>query len=112
MTNRVTPTPHFLNRVKPLIKKFHSLTQSLLQLEKKLIENPRMGVPYGSKVYKIRLADESKGRGKSGSFRVITYLVEETDGYFEIFLIDIFNKSDESTISKSDVIKLIRKTGL
>ena len=40
-----------------------------------------MGDSYGANIYKIRLGDESKGRGKSGGFRVITYLVHESKLY-------------------------------
>ncbi len=66
-----------------------------------------MGDSYGSNIYKIRLGDESKGRGKSGGFRIITYLVHETTNTTEILLITIFDKSEEATIKKQDAKKLI-----
>jgi hypothetical protein len=100
MANQVTPTPYFLSRVKRLKRKFLSLDDSLLSLEKSLVQNPGIGESYGANIYKIRVADPSKGKGKSGGFRVITYLVEETKESCEIFLITIFDKSEEATIKK------------
>ncbi len=44
------------------------------EFKKKLSREPRSGVPLGGNAYKHRLAVKSKGRGKSGGMRVITYL--------------------------------------
>ncbi|MGI4021626.1 MAG: hypothetical protein ACRYFA_08985 [Janthinobacterium lividum] len=107
MANFVTPTPLFLKKAKRLVKSFSTLENNLELLEQELILNPKLGDSYGANIYKVRLADESKGRGKSGGFRVITYLVHETKTSIEIFLITIFDKSEEVTIKKVDVIKLI-----
>lgn len=107
MVNFVTPTPLFLKKAKRLIKSFPTLDGNLEKLEQELILNPQLGESYGANIYKIRLGDESKGKGKSGGFRIITYLVYESKGTIEIFLITIFDKSEEATIKKSDVIKLI-----
>ncbi len=66
-----------------------------------------MGESYGANIYKIRVADQSKGKGKSGGFRVITYLVQENKTSTDVYLITIFDKSEESSISKDDVKKII-----
>lgn len=42
-------------------------------LEKELIVNPKLGADLGNGIFKIRLAVKSKGKGKSGGYRVITY---------------------------------------
>ncbi|EHQ28406.1 type II toxin-antitoxin system RelE/ParE family toxin [Mucilaginibacter paludis] len=112
MTNRVHLTPFFYKKAKRLIKKYSSLPENLDQLQKDLLSNPTLGVNYGANIYKIRIADESKGKGKSGGFRVVTYLVNEVDGITEIFLITIFDKSEESSITKEDIKKLIKTAGL
>ena len=98
--------------VKSLLKKYKTLGESLLSLQNDLIENPRIGVSYGANIYKVRLADPSKGKGTSGGFRVITYLVTETQNDITIQLITILNKSEEASITKDDVLKLIKKCGL
>ena len=40
-----------------------------------LSEDPQLGTALGKSCYKIRLAVRSKGGGKSGGLRVITYVV-------------------------------------
>jgi len=82
-----------------------------LNLEKNLVQNPRIGESYGANIYKIRVADPSKGKGKSGGFRVVTYLVEETKDSCEVFLITIFDKSEEATIKKESLLKIIKALG-
>lgn len=77
-----------------------------------LVSNPKIGDNYGSNIYKVRLADESKGKGKSGGFRVITYVVEETTTATDIYLITIFDKSEESSINKDDIKKILNSEGL
>jgi hypothetical protein len=74
-----------------------------------LIEDPYLGEPYGNKIYKIRLSDKSKGGGKSGGFRVMYYHLNITSDGIEILLLTIFDKSDRSTITKSEAIKKLNK---
>ncbi len=50
---------------KPLLKKYPSLKNDLLNLEKKLTKNPKFGTPLGHNAYKIRLKIGSKGKGKA-----------------------------------------------
>lgn len=64
-----------------------------------------MGVSYGNGIFKVRLADRSKGSGKSGGFRVLYYHLEVTDKGITILLTNIYNKSEVGTIKKSDAIK-------
>ena len=58
-------------------------------------------------MYKIRLAVKSKGKGKSGGFRVITYLLTETEEGTETYLITIYDKSEESRIKKDILLKIV-----
>ncbi|MBN2743965.1 MAG: addiction module toxin RelE [Marinilabiliaceae bacterium] len=108
MPNKISYTPLFETRCKRFLKKFPSLHSELEQLENDLIQNPLLGTHLGSNLYKIRLASKDKGKGKSGGFRVITYLVDETIESFEIFLVIIYDKSEESSIKKPLLLKLIK----
>jgi mRNA-degrading endonuclease RelE of RelBE toxin-antitoxin system len=112
LPNKVITTEVFARKLKSLLKKYKTLGESLLSLQKDLIENPRIGISYGANIYKVRLADPSKGKGTSGGFRVITYLVTETQNDITIQLITILNKSEEASITKDDVLKLIKKCDL
>jgi len=68
-----------------------------------------MGDDYGANIYKIRLASKSKNTGKSGGFRIITYLIDEKTTGCEINLITIYDKSEDATITKSEVLKIIKQ---
>src|ERR1017187_8636554 len=108
MKNRVIPTPYFESRLKKFLKKFPSLGKELTGLEEILLAYPETGIDIGSGIFKIRLASKSKGGGKSGGFRVITYLVKPAAAGTDIYLITIYDKSEESTIDKTALKKLIK----
>jgi hypothetical protein len=108
MKNKIIVTPFFESKYKRLAKKFPSLSDELQKLAKELINNPKLGVPLGEGLYKIRLAIKEKVRGKSGGFRVITYLIQEVNNSSEIYLITIYDKSEDETISKNMLIKLVK----
>ena len=108
MPNKVKLTAFFLKKAKRLLKKHHTLQKNLENLERSLIINPRLGDSYGSNIYKVRLADESKGKGKSGGFRIITYLIEENQESTDIYLITIYDKSEESSITKDDIKGILK----
>ncbi len=112
MANNIKLTGHFLRKAKRLLNKYHTLESNLKALQKVLLINPKIGDNYGANIYKVRLADESKGKGKSGGFRVITYIIEETEESTDIYLITIFDKSEEASIDKEDIKKIIKSEGL
>jgi mRNA-degrading endonuclease RelE of RelBE toxin-antitoxin system len=96
MSFNIIPTPPFEKELKQLAKKYPSLKKDISSLASKLRLDPKMGVPLGNNCYKIRMAISSKGRGKSGGARVITYVqIVETN----IFLLSIFDKADAANIS-------------
>lgn len=66
MSYKIIAIETFEKEARPLIKKYHSLAKELAQLGKSLEENPEQGTGIGKGCYKIRLAIESKGKGKSG----------------------------------------------
>lgn len=71
-----------------------------------LSENPFQGDEIASGVRKIRMAITSKGRGKSGGARVITYTIVTKPEMGRVFLIEVYDKSDYSAVNV-DVIKKI-----
>ncbi|PJJ83919.1 type II toxin-antitoxin system RelE/ParE family toxin [Mucilaginibacter auburnensis] len=112
MANNVRLTSFFLKKAKRLLKKYRTLQESLAKLESDLKVNAKLGVSYGANIYKIRLADNSKGKGKSGGFRVITYVIEEKEESIDIYLITIFDKSEEASIDKDDIKTILLSEGL
>jgi len=69
-------------------------------LIEELEKNPEKGIPLGNNIYKIRLAIASKGKGKSGGARVITYLKTEQGN---IYLLSIYDKGRKDTISDKEI---------
>ena len=104
MNNIVSPTPKFKRALKPLSKKYKTLKETIQQLEQNLIANPYLGESYGKGIYKVRISDKSKGKGKSGGFRVLYYHLEVTQQGIKMLLLDIFDKSEVSTIKKNDAV--------
>ena len=112
----VNVSKSFKRLAKPLMKKFSSLNKDLAKLEIDLINNPQLGTPLGHNTYKIRLAVESKGKGKSGGLRVISHLNTEIIGVIEkegefliVTLIAIYDKSETATISDKELRNLINR---
>lgn len=63
------------------------------------------GTPIGNHCFKIRLSVASKGTGKSGGARVITYLqVSQTS----VYLLTIYDKSKDDTISNKELADLLK----
>ena len=87
MANKVIATPFFERKFKKLVKKFPSLFDELCELEIELTENPKTGIDLGSNLFKIRVASKSKNTGKSGGFRVVTYLVDKTKMDMKLILL-------------------------
>ena len=107
MANRISYTIIFEKYFKRYAKKYRSLSDDIKELENTLLENPTFGIDLGNGLYKIRLAVKSKNKGKSGGFRVITYLLTENAGDSIITLLILYDKSDIEDIPKSDLLDLI-----
>ena len=67
--------------------------------------NPQTGIALCNNCCKIRLAIESKGNGKRGGRRVITYAYVEK---LTFYLLSIFNKSEQENISTNDLKEFLK----
>ena len=107
MSYNVVTIPPFDRQLKRLAKKYPSLKIEYSQLINVLQENGIIGVPIGNNCYKIRLAIASKGKGKSGGARLITYVQRINNS---VFLLSVFDKSEHENIPDrelNDLLKLI-----
>ncbi len=104
MSFSIIATEPFERKLKRLAKKYKSLKADLIAIIEQLEENPTIGTPIGKDCFKIRVAVSSKGKGKSGGARMITYvrIVNNT-----VFLMDIYDKSEQATISNKELQLLI-----
>ena len=100
----IIATEPFERKLKLLAKKYKSLASDLALVIDELTINPTMGTPIGKDCYKLRIAISSKGKGKSGGARMITFvrIVKQT-----VFLMDIYDKSEQVTISDKELQLLI-----
>lgn len=73
-----------------------------------LTETPTLGESLGAGLYKIRMAVKSKRKGKSGGFRVITYLLAKTEDGTDVYLLTMYDKSEESSIRKETLLTLAK----
>ena len=109
MSYRIYPTPDFKKFFKKLVKKHPSLKADLQKLTKILKEQPDTGIHLGHGIHKIRMTITSKGKGKSGGARVITYLITEDN---EVYLVFIYDKSQLDNITKEQILELLKKAEL
>lgn len=104
MSFEIIPIAPFQREAKRLIKKYPSLKHEVLHLIEVLKENPIQGESLGNNCYKIRLSIQSKGKGKSGGARVITHIYHQGN---EVYLLSIYDKSEQSNISEKQIEKLL-----
>lgn len=71
--------PEFERQFKRYRKKYHSLIDDFKAFLDSVKEKPFQGVSLGDGIRKVRLAVVSKGSGKSGGMRVITYSLNKVD---------------------------------
>ena len=112
MNFEIHQTSDFKVAAKALSKRYKSFKEDLRTFADSLRENPMQGVEIAPHVRKVRLAVHSKGKGKSGGLRVITYtaLVREKDG--KLWLVLIYDKSEASNVKINALKALIRRLSL
>ena len=105
-------TKDFDRNIKRLSKKYRSIVGDLKQFKKELLDNPTSGVDLGNNTYKVRMAIASKNKGKSGGARVITCNVLVDLENSKIYLLTIYDKGEQDSISKQEIEYLKKKNGL
>jgi mRNA-degrading endonuclease RelE of RelBE toxin-antitoxin system len=109
MNYKVNFTSDFERHLKRLSKKYKSLPSDLARLIDQLKSEPIVGIPLGFNLFKIRLKITSKGKGKSGGARVITFLINQKK---EIYLVAIYDKSEVDNLQKDQLKTLLDEAGL
>lgn len=88
--------PAFTKRLLALAK--DRADDVLLEIQSDLLENPERGrmIQGTAGVRKARMADPTRGKGKSGGFRYMYYYIER-DG--QVFLLMIFSKNEQAELT-------------
>ena len=114
--NSIKITDYFLRKLKRANKKHPSIKIALGDLITLLEQDANIGESLGAGLHKIRLAVDSKG-GKSGEFRLISYIAQpildtsndDSIGY-NVWLVELYDKSEIDSILKSELLKIVRNT--
>lgn len=104
MSYKISASDGFRRDLKPLNKKYHSLKNDLYNLFDSLEINPKQGDELGKSCYKVRLSIKSKGKGKRGGARVITYVITENK---EVILLSIYDKKEKDTLLPNELDELL-----
>jgi mRNA-degrading endonuclease RelE of RelBE toxin-antitoxin system len=105
MSYSVKFIPKFEKELKRLAKKYPSIKSDFSIFINSLGENPSQGTSLGNNCFKIRFSIASKGKGKSGGARVITFF-KVVNG--AVYLLTIFDKSEKDNISDKEISELLK----
>ena len=102
--------PEFERRAKALAKKYKSFVKDYDTFLDSMSANPFQGKPLGNGVYKTRMAITSKGKGKSGGARVLTYnLTMENNDMVVVTLMSVYDKSEISNVKETYIDSLVKQ---
>ena len=112
MNFEIQTSSYFDAEAKRLAKRHRSFIDDLQDFRDSILKNPYQGTELSPGIRKVRLTIGSKGRGKSGGARVITftYLIDEKDGV--VILLLLYDKADASSIKMNVVRQIIKDLGL
>ncbi len=109
MSYSIIPTHRFEKELKRLAKKFSSLKNEFADLIEEISENAEAGTTLGNNCYKIRLNIASKGNGKRGGARVVTYLYRATE---TVYLLTIYDKGEKAGLKPNELKDMIESLNL
>lgn len=107
MPTKVEIPASFSRDLRRLARKYPKIVDLVDSLVAQLREDQRPGVKLigtGYNLYKVRLANPSAGRGKSGGFRVI-YYVKFTD---RILMVTVYSKTEEKDLSPERIRQILQ----
>ena len=112
MNCKIVVSSVFERSAKKLAKRYSFFRNDFAGFVSGLKDNPFVGTDLGHGLRKVRMAVLSKGKGKSGGVRIITFLIDKTENDVTIELLDIYEKSEISTLSDNDLKHLLKRCGI
>ena len=106
---KINYTERIKRDIRRLVKKYRSFDEDIEQVVLRLSANPTEGTSLGKNIYKIRFGISSKGAGKSGGGRLITYIVYPDD---TIYLLTVYDKAERATVQLSELRQILADEGL
>ena len=112
MNYSIETSDSFDKEAKRLKKHYSSFKEDYEALLQELEQNPKAGTDLGGGLRKIRMKITSKGKGKSGGARVISFTIIVSEQDAVLNLLFIYDKAERSSISKKEIEDLLQKNGL
>ena len=109
MVIRIDVEKEFERQLRKLAKKYRSIIDDYEAFLDELEKEPYQGSSLGRGVRKVRMAIASKGQGKSGGARVITYNLYQEEDAIVIDLLTIYDKNEISNISDEFITYLLNE---
>jgi len=103
------PTPKFKKSFKRLYKKYPSLKDDYEVFKNEFTTNQDIGDDLGGGFRKVRMSISSKNKGKSSGARIIVYNFYLQTLPNDVLLIDIYDKSELSTMQDFEYQKIAKK---
>jgi mRNA-degrading endonuclease RelE of RelBE toxin-antitoxin system len=91
---------------KKLSKRYKNIENDIGDFLKNVKSSKDLGVVLKSNVYKVRIANSNKNRGKSAGYRVLTYLALIDN---KLHMLYIYDKSDMGNLTEKQVDEMITK---
>jgi len=96
----------YLKALKKLSKKYRNINSDIEDFLLNLSSLDDLGIELKNNIYKVRIANSDKNRGKSAGYRLITYVKVIEN---EIHLIYIYDKSSLENVTEKELDRLILK---
>jgi mRNA-degrading endonuclease RelE of RelBE toxin-antitoxin system len=104
-------SPAFTRCIKALRKRFPTVKRDVELAIEILLENPTLGsvIPGTTGVRKLRVRNSDLIQGKSGGYRMLYYIEDHQSQ--RLYLLLLYAKSDQGTVSLREIQKLIGHLG-
>lgn len=112
MNYSIKTSDSFDKEAKRLAKHYASFKKDYEMLIAELDRNPKQGIDLGGGLRKIRMKITSKGKGKSGGARMISFTVIVSEQDAVLNLLYIYDKAERSSISHKEIEEILLKNGL
>ena len=95
----------FDKQFKKLSKKYNLIKDDVEELVNNFDDLHLQATPIKTNLYKIRLANSNKNKGKRAGYRIYYYIKIETT----VYLLTIYDKSEIQMIDETILVNLIKK---
>lgn len=99
----------FERQAKALRKRYRSFEADYADFLDSIEKNPFQGTSLGEGIYKVRMQITSKGKGKSGGARVLTWAVTQQGDNITVTFLTIYDKSEYSNVSDRYIKSLVKE---